>query len=166
MHRNGIPIGREPFLPCALTPARRRGYGRRFPAGIQAPRRLLRRNSTLFLGTIPGSPTTPRDGTTKGTMLEILDRTSTPMGSRMMRRWLQQPLLRVNLITMRQNAVEELFNDTFLRQDLRDFLGKIRDIERLQAGSFTAAEMQGILMPLWNLLDSFLRSKTPLDRAM
>ncbi len=72
-----------------------------------------------------------RDGTTRGTMLEILDRTSTPMGSRMMRRWLQQPLLKVNLITMRQNAVEELFKDTFLRKDLIEFLGNVKDIERL-----------------------------------
>lgn len=72
-----------------------------------------------------------RDGTSQGTMLEIVDRTATPMGSRTMRKWLNQPLLKVSQIKMRQNALEELFNNTFLRHDLRDFLGNLRDMERL-----------------------------------
>ncbi len=74
-----------------------------------------------------------RDGTSQGTMLEILDKTATPMGSRTMRKWLNQPLMRVGQIKMRHNAVEELFNNTFLRQDLRDFLGNLRDMERLMS---------------------------------
>ncbi len=72
-----------------------------------------------------------RDGSSQGTMLEILDKTSTPMGSRTMRKWLTQPLMKVAPIKMRQNVVEELFNNTFLRQDLKDFLGNLRDMERL-----------------------------------
>jgi DNA mismatch repair protein MutS len=72
-----------------------------------------------------------RDGSSHGTMLEIVDRTTTPMGSRLMRKWLNQPLSKVNQIKMRQNALEELFNNTFLRHDLRDFLGNLRDMERL-----------------------------------
>jgi DNA mismatch repair protein MutS len=74
-----------------------------------------------------------RDGTQNGTLLEILDHTSTPMGSRLMRKWLAQPLLKVAPITMRQNAVEELVKNTFLRTDIADFLKDMRDIKRLVA---------------------------------
>jgi DNA mismatch repair protein MutS len=74
-----------------------------------------------------------RDGTSNGTLLEILDCTKTPMGSRLMRKWLAQPLLKVAPITMRQNAVEELVKNTFLRQDIADFLKDMRDIKRLVA---------------------------------
>ncbi|UCE39527.1 MAG: DNA mismatch repair protein MutS [Thermoplasmata archaeon] len=72
-----------------------------------------------------------RDGSSNGTLLEILDRTATPMGSRMMRKWLSQPQRKVSKITMRQNACEELFQNTFLRQDLLDFLVELKDMERL-----------------------------------
>jgi DNA mismatch repair protein MutS len=74
-----------------------------------------------------------RDGTQSGTLLEILDCTKTPMGSRLMRKWLAQPLLNVAPITMRQNAVEELVKNTFLRTDISDFLKDMRDIKRLVA---------------------------------
>ena len=72
-----------------------------------------------------------RDGSSNGTLLEILDRTLTPMGSRSIRKWLQQPLLDRKAIGKRHKAVEELFSDTFLRHDLREYLGTIRDMERL-----------------------------------
>jgi DNA mismatch repair protein MutS len=72
-----------------------------------------------------------RDGSGNGTLLEILDRTLTPMGSRMIRKWLQQPLLDIDAIGNRYTAVEELVSDTFLRHDLREYLGAIRDMERL-----------------------------------
>ncbi len=72
-----------------------------------------------------------RDSSIKGTMLEIMDKTTTPMGGRMMRKWLSQPLLKVNQIKMRQNATQELFQNTFFRGDLRDFFADLRDLERL-----------------------------------
>lgn len=72
-----------------------------------------------------------RDGTPQGTLLEIIDLTATPMGSRLMKKWLSRPLLSVNAIMMRQNAVEELFQNTFFRQDLGDLLRNLRDMERL-----------------------------------
>jgi len=72
-----------------------------------------------------------RDGTGKGTLLGILDRTLTPMGSRLIRKWLQQPLISIGAIRDRHTAVKELSADTFLRYDLREYLGKIRDMERL-----------------------------------
>ncbi|MEA3558485.1 MAG: DNA mismatch repair protein MutS, partial [Candidatus Thermoplasmatota archaeon] len=72
-----------------------------------------------------------RDGSTKGTLLEVLDHTRTAMGSRMLRNWVQQPLMDVSSIQRRLDAVETLFNDLFLRSDLKEALKRITDIERI-----------------------------------
>lgn len=80
---------------------------------------------------------TVRDGTFHGSLLWALNRTSTAMGSRALRRWLLQPLLDIKGIKARQDSIEELVNNTPLRQDLRALLRKIYDLERLagRAGS-------------------------------
>ncbi len=67
----------------------------------------------------------------KGSVLWALDKTKTAMGKRLIRNWLLQPLLNVSQITMRQNALEELINNTILRGELGEALSGIRDIERL-----------------------------------
>lgn len=72
-----------------------------------------------------------RNGTTKGTLLGILDHTVTSMGSRLIRKWVQQPLIKLADITARQDAVEELSQQIFLRRDLAEQLQKIYDLERL-----------------------------------
>jgi DNA mismatch repair protein MutS len=74
-----------------------------------------------------------RDGSSKGTLLELLDVTKTPMGSRLMRKWIAQPMRTVASIKMRQNAVEELYINSFLRSDLQQYLNELRDIERLSS---------------------------------
>lgn len=74
-----------------------------------------------------------RDGGAKNTLLDVLDKTVTPMGSRLIRKWLKNPLKDVVEILKRQNAVEEICNDIFLRKELRDELKDIRDIERLNS---------------------------------
>ncbi|MEK6647350.1 MAG: DNA mismatch repair protein MutS [Candidatus Firestonebacteria bacterium] len=71
------------------------------------------------------------DGQSRGTLFDILDLTLTPMGARMLRSWMLQPLLNVNEIKKRQDAVEELYNEFALRMGIRDLLSKIYDIERL-----------------------------------
>lgn len=83
---------------------------------------------------------TVRDGTYHGSLLWALDRTSTSMGSRALRRWLLQPLLDVKEIQARQSTIGELIQNTTLRQDLREILRQIYDLERLtgRAGSGTA----------------------------
>ena len=53
------------------------------------------------------------------------------MGSRLLRKWLEQPLIDIIRIKQRQDAVEELFNDFFLREDLKEQLKNVYDIERL-----------------------------------
>lgn len=72
-----------------------------------------------------------RDSSIDGTILDLLDKTKTPMGSRLLRRWLQTPLLNILEIKKRQDAVEEIFNNILLQQDLSKELNKIQDIERL-----------------------------------
>ncbi|MBD1943139.1 DNA mismatch repair protein MutS, partial [Coleofasciculus sp. FACHB-712] len=83
---------------------------------------------------------TVRDGTFHGSLLWALDRTSTAMGGRALRRWLLQPLLDIKGIAARQDTIHELVENSFLRQDLRQLLRQIYDLERLtgRAGSGTA----------------------------
>ncbi|MCX7594251.1 MAG: DNA mismatch repair protein MutS, partial [Fischerella sp.] len=83
---------------------------------------------------------TVRDGSFHGSLLWALDRTSTAMGSRALRRWLLQPLLDIKGIQARQETIQELVENTPLRQDLRQLLRQIYDLERLtgRAGSGTA----------------------------
>ncbi|MEA5581222.1 DNA mismatch repair protein MutS [Nodularia harveyana UHCC-0300] len=83
---------------------------------------------------------TVRDGTFHGSLLWSLDRTSTSMGGRALRRWLLQPLLDIKGIGARQDTIQELMENTPLRQDLRQLLRQIYDLERLtgRSGSGTA----------------------------
>ena len=75
--------------------------------------------------------TSIRDGSTKGTLLEVLDQTMTAMGGRKMRQCLLQPLLDEKEIAERLNAVDELKTQIGLQEELREALGQMYDIERL-----------------------------------
>lgn len=83
---------------------------------------------------------TVRDGSFHGSLLWALDETITPMGSRMLRRWLLQPLLDRFGIEARQETIAELLEDGYLRQDLQKLLRDIYDLERLagRSGAGTA----------------------------
>ena len=72
-----------------------------------------------------------RDKSKKGTLLWVLDKTSTSMGGRLLRRWLSDPLIDLNEINRRLDAVEELKNDLILRGEVTETLKKVYDIERL-----------------------------------
>ncbi len=75
--------------------------------------------------------TSIRDGSTKGTLLEVLDQTVTAMGGRKMRQCLLQPLLDEKEIEERLSAVDELKTQIGLQEELREALGQMYDIERL-----------------------------------
>ena len=77
-----------------------------------------------------------RDKSKKGTLLWVLDKTSTSMGGRLLRRWLNDPLLEVKEIQERLDAVKELKDNMMLRGEITDTLKKVYDIERL-AGKMT-----------------------------
>ncbi|NIP36738.1 MAG: DNA mismatch repair protein MutS, partial [Thermoplasmata archaeon] len=72
-----------------------------------------------------------RDGTTRGTLLGVLDRTRTAMGGRLLRRRLLQPLMDVEGIQRRLDQVEALMGTTIPRGDIRDALSDLHDLERL-----------------------------------
>ncbi|WP_283699932.1 DNA mismatch repair protein MutS [Clostridium perfringens] len=72
-----------------------------------------------------------REKSKKGSLLWVLDKTETSMGSRMLRRWIEEPLVNKERITLRLNAVEELFNDLSLNDSLKEALHDIYDIERI-----------------------------------
>ena len=67
----------------------------------------------------------------KGTLLWVLDKTRTAMGSRMMRSWLEKPLLDPAEITRRHSAVEDLVNTTIVRGELSQALSEVSDLERV-----------------------------------
>lgn len=75
--------------------------------------------------------TTFGEGGRGRTLLGVLDATLTPMGGRLLRRWVEEPLLDVDRIDARLDAVSELAQGEILRGDLRDELRKIADLERL-----------------------------------
>jgi DNA mismatch repair protein MutS len=64
-------------------------------------------------------------------LVATLDRTRTPMGRRALSRWLERPLLRVDHIEQRLVAVDALHGDYMLREETRELLGRIPDIERI-----------------------------------
>ncbi len=84
----------------------------------------------------------------KGTLLWVLDKTRTAMGSRMMRSWLEKPLLDPAEITRRHAAVEDLVNSTICRGELSQALNDVSDLERVMTrivtGSANCRDLLGL----------------------
>lgn len=84
----------------------------------------------------------------RGTLLWILDKTKTAMGKRLLRTWIEQPLLNCAEIVRRHNAVGELVADSMLRADIADGLSGVFDLERLMTrivyGSANARELRSL----------------------
>ncbi|MBE7045614.1 MAG: DNA mismatch repair protein MutS [Ruminococcaceae bacterium] len=74
---------------------------------------------------------TMRDKAKKGSLLWVLDRTRTSMGARKLAQWLEKPLIDTAEIKKRHQAVDELYRDLMLRDELRDILNGIYDIARI-----------------------------------
>ncbi|MBR2338975.1 MAG: DNA mismatch repair protein MutS [Clostridia bacterium] len=91
---------------------------------------------------------TMRNKEKRGSLLGVLDKTCTAMGKRLIRSWIEQPLLHPAQITRRQNAVAQLLHDTELRDDLREQLTDIYDLERIMTrvvyGSANAKELRSL----------------------
>ncbi|MDR3271540.1 MAG: DNA mismatch repair protein MutS, partial [Peptococcaceae bacterium] len=91
----------------------------------------------------------------KGTLFEVLNLTKTAFGARLLRTWLEQPLLREAAIQQRLDRVEDLVNDAFARADLAKLLTGVYDLERLTAkvsyGSVNARELLSLAHTLRQL---------------
>lgn len=92
---------------------------------------------------------TMRTGDKRGTLLWVLDQTKTAMGKRLMRTYIEQPLVNCATITKRLSSVEELHDNDMFRQDIMEQLGGIFDLERLMTrivyGSATPRELVSLL---------------------
>lgn len=99
------------------------------------------------------------DGGRLYTLLEVLDQTVTAMGQRLIRRWIDQPLLDLKAIQKRQDAIERLIENGIARGDLRDSLKKLKDIERLvsrcSAGLAGPRDLASLKFSLENLPELF-----------
>jgi DNA mismatch repair protein MutS len=96
-----------------------------------------------------------RTGEEGGTLLSVLDRAQTAMGGRLLRRWILSPLLSIEEIWLRQDAVGELVEAPPVRRALRDALSSVGDLERLagKLGTGRAAprELLGLVRSLGEL---------------
>ncbi len=94
-----------------------------FTNGFMTLDPYTRRNLELF--------ETGRGSSVKGSLLWVLDRTRSPMGGRLLRRWIGQPLLSIETLQRRQDALGELLDDTILQARLGESLKRTGDVERL-----------------------------------
>jgi DNA mismatch repair protein MutS len=105
---------------------------------------------------------TMRNKEKRGSLLGVLDKTHTPMGKRLIRSWIEQPLLNPATISRRLNAVEELLGDAVLRDTLCGQLDGIHDLERVMSrvvyGSANGRELRS--------LESAARCLPPLREAL
>ncbi len=94
-----------------------------FTNGFMTLDPYTRRNLELF--------ETGRGSSVKGSLLWVLDRTRSPMGGRLLRRWIGQPLLSIEVLQRRQDALGELLDDMILQARLGESLKRTGDVERL-----------------------------------
>ncbi|WP_425449683.1 DNA mismatch repair protein MutS [Dethiothermospora halolimnae] len=74
---------------------------------------------------------TLRDKTKKGSLLWVLDKTSTAMGSRMLKKWIEEPLVDSDEIKNRLDPIESLVDNVVIMDDIKELLKEVYDIERL-----------------------------------
>jgi DNA mismatch repair protein MutS len=74
---------------------------------------------------------TMRGKTRKGALISVMDKTSTSMGGRRLKAWIEKPLLNPKEINERLDGVQELYNEFLLREEMKEYLKSIYDLERL-----------------------------------
>lgn len=108
---------------------------------------------------------TLRNREKRGTLLWVLDKTRTAMGKRLLRSWLEQPLMSVGGILKRQNAVQYLTDNMALRDEIADTMASVHDMERLitriSYGTANARELRS----LWETVKSLTPIKALLAEA-
>ena len=96
-----------------------------------------------------------RDGSKRDTLFAVLDQTKTALGTRLLKRWLESPLVDIAAINRRLDAVDELFKNFSTRQSLREALKNISDFERLmtkiEVGSANARDLTALKISMRTL---------------
>ena len=108
---------------------------------------------------------TIRGESSKGTLLETIDQTTTGMGSRMLRAWVCMPLREVKSIKTRQDTIEELVNDDALCADIRKQFKTIADLERIAARISTYRTMPKDFVALGVTLATIPQVRTTLENC-
>jgi len=116
-----------------------------------------RRNLELFKAGV--------DRRKKGSLLHLLDRTATAMGARLLRQWIGTPLVDTGAIDERLDAVEVLVREPDLREQLRDLLEGVQDIERLNGKVAAGTASARDLVALAESLEQVPGINTLLDRS-
>lgn len=99
----------------------------------------------------------------KGALIGILDKTKTAMGGRLLKKWLEQPLLDKRRINYRLNIVDYFYNNSMFLDDMRRILNKIYDIERLISKISNGNCNGRDLISLKNSIDNLPNIKKLLD---
>lgn len=95
---------------------------------------------------------TMRDKKAKGSLIHVLNKTVTAMGGRLMRKWITMPLVNCGTIRNRHNAVEELVKNPVIREEIRENLRGINDIERIITRiSYKSANCKDLLAIAYSL---------------
>ena len=104
------------------------------------------------------------DGTKRHTLLSVMDECVTSMGTRLLRKWLESPLLDLTQIARRHDAVDAFGVSGILRGDLRDALRRVADMERLVGRAATGLANPRDLVALKNSLEALPAVLDPLSR--
>lgn len=106
-----------------------------------------------------------RDGKRQGSLLHVLDKTSTAMGARNLKKWIEQPLQDADMINKRLDAVEYIMSSKALRERLSSALDNVRDLERLNGrlayGNVTPKD----LLSISDTLSAIPQIKSLLDNS-
>ena len=98
-------------------------------------------------------------------LVKTIDRTRTPMGGRAIRRWLERPLLEIERIEQRLSAVDALSSDYMLREEARELLGTVPDIERIATRIVRLSASPNDLLSLGSALEAIGPLKEALSSA-
>ncbi|WP_352401054.1 DNA mismatch repair protein MutS [Anaerotignum sp.] len=108
---------------------------------------------------------TMREKSRKGSLLWVLDKTQTAMGARLLRKWVEQPLLSAMEIQKRLDGVEELCRDLFLREEIKDILHAMYDFERIMSRVIYQSANARDLVALKNSIQNLPMLKNILARC-
>jgi DNA mismatch repair protein MutS len=116
-----------------------------------------RRNLELFERTV--------DRSSEGTLYWVLDKTVSPMGGRLLKRWILEPLLNISKIKERQEGIEELLKDYILRAEIRKVISNLSDFERICSKLGTKSVNARDLIDLKNSLKEIPKIKKLLENV-
>lgn len=108
---------------------------------------------------------TLRSNSRRGSLLGVLDRTRTAMGKRLIKGMVLQPLTSISEITLRQNAIEELLSLVMIRDELREYMQKVRDVDRIMTRVVYATASPKDLLNIADTLRMFPLIKSALSVA-